>query len=55
MKLTVGRAKDDPEKAVLPALVYASEREGRVSVHMLALGWWDWSVSIRWHRKEQRL
>jgi hypothetical protein len=41
-----GRATSDPEKMVTPGLLYASKAEGGISVHLLALGWWDWHISF---------
>lgn len=51
MRFNVGRATDDPEKMVTPGIMYCSMSKDGVSVHMLAAGWWDWSVSVMWHRR----
>ncbi len=39
-------SNDDPERAVLPALIYAKRVDGDVSSQVLALGWWAWGFGI---------
>jgi len=41
-----GRHPGDGEKAVLPALVYVSGEDAAFKGFLIALGWWDWSVSV---------
>lgn len=51
MKLTCGRAKDDPEKAVLPALIFTAKTDGGISAYALSLGWWDFHITLLWSRR----
>lgn len=41
-----GSSRGDPEKAVLPALIYTSGRIAGAAGWSLALGWWHWYVGI---------
>lgn len=46
----IGRDKQEPEKALLPALIIINSKSfpefEHVSGYMFALGWWDWSVKF---------
>jgi hypothetical protein len=42
--IAYGRDKDDPQKALLPALIWT--RDDVLGGWDLALGWWDFSVRI---------
>lgn len=37
---------DDPERAVLPAIIYAKRNDGIASSQILAIGWWAWGIGI---------
>lgn len=46
-------APDDPEKLVLPGLVYCSPshpkfNEPRAGGFTLSLGWWHWCLRFKW-------
>lgn len=52
----IGRDKHEPEKAVLPAIIFVSshsypEFNGYVKGCMIAVGWWDWSIKIALYKK----
>lgn len=36
----------DPERAVLPTIIYAKRADGPATVQILALGWWAWGIGI---------
>jgi len=42
--ISYGRDRDDPEKAVLPAVIWTRDRT--LGGWCVTLGWWDWSVRI---------
>lgn len=53
----IGRTKEDPEKAVLPCIIFISVNHPEykeeinlsdfdVSGFGLSFGWWDWSIYI---------
>lgn len=44
--LAWGRDREEIEKAILPALIYAkdSKTSERWTGHAIALGWWDFSI-----------
>ncbi len=44
--LKAGRAKTDPEKLVTPGILYASARNDERTAHLVAVGWWDWHISL---------
>lgn len=54
IKLRAGRAPKDKEKAILPALIYMSDKQEFVHGIGVALGWWDWFLSVHfiWIRKD---
>ncbi len=42
VKVTTGRAKKDPEKAVLPALIFCKVVvKDLLTILYFTLGWWD--------------
>lgn len=51
-RITAGRASSDPEKCVLPAIIFATAEVKSTRACVVALGWWDWNVSFRfgWER-----
>jgi hypothetical protein len=48
MKVKCGRAKADPEKAVLPAIVWCKSQVEHVTGYAICLGWWDWYIAFTW-------
>lgn len=46
IKWRMGRNARDPEKAVLPALIYCNGSNEFARVYVIALGWWDWSIKV---------
>lgn len=51
IRLNVKRAKQDPEKCVLPTIVYINTNHSsfgdlRKNGFMLFIGWWDFSISF---------
>lgn len=51
MKVIASRSKDDPEKAVLPAMIWASKTAGGLAAYSLSVGWWDWHITLLWSRR----
>lgn len=51
MRVEFHRSTDDPEKLVLPGIVYCRKANDVHSVHVIALGWWDYHVSLFWNRR----
>jgi hypothetical protein len=45
-----GRAKSDPEKAVLPTIIFAEMVGVRAKVRAIAFGWWDFHITVLWSR-----
>lgn len=48
VRLIAGRAVGDPEKAVLPVIMWTSVGNGRAVACALSLGWWDFHVTVAW-------
>jgi hypothetical protein len=48
MRIKCGRAVNDPEKLVAPGILYASKSDATLTVHLIAIGWWDWHISFMW-------
>ena len=50
LAFNIGRDKQEPEKALLPALIIINSKAfpefEHISGFMLALGWWDWSIKF---------
>jgi len=51
IKFIARRAKEDPEKCVLPTIVFINTNhpafeKGRKKGFMLVFGWWDFSVKF---------
>ena len=51
IRLTISRDADDPEKLVLPSIVFISLNhpffaEDRTKGFMICIGWWDISVKF---------
>lgn len=40
------KTSDDPERAVLPTIIYAKRHNGIASVTIIAIGWWAWGIGI---------
>jgi hypothetical protein len=47
-RIRYGKARKDPEKAVLPALVYTSIGGDGITVRAISIGWWDSHVTLSW-------
>jgi hypothetical protein len=45
-RIKAGRAISDPEKLVTPGILYASKRGPDLTLRLVAVGWWDWHVSL---------
>lgn len=45
-RVKAGRAVEDPEKLVTPGILYVQKAGDGVTVHLLALGWWDWHITF---------
>lgn len=50
-KVSASRAVNDPEKAVLPAIIWTRVTGDNLTAYALSAGWWDWSVSLMWARR----
>lgn len=37
----------DKERAVLPTLIYAHDKNSHKKVSVLALGWWKWGIALK--------
>jgi len=37
---------EDPERAVLPTIIYAKRKAGMATSQVLAIGWWAWGIGI---------
>jgi hypothetical protein len=48
IRIRAGRSEADPEKAVLPALIWASKRDDVAAAYSMTFGWWDFYVGILW-------
>ena len=51
IRLTISRDADDPEKLVLPGIVFISTNHpyfetDRTPGFMICLGWWDFSIKF---------
>lgn len=55
MRIKCGRAVNDCEKMVTPGILYASKSDGSLSVHLIAIGWWDFHVSFMWSRGKPKI
>lgn len=53
-RVSAGKASSDPEKCVLPAIIYASNKSETNRVRVIAFGWWDWHVSFTFCGKRTR-
>lgn len=51
MKIRFGRARNDPEKAVLPALILTRAGDTQLRACALSIGWWDFHVTLMWSRR----
>lgn len=54
IKFRFDKNEGDPEKAVLPALIFISAQHPKYRKYnrtgfALALGWWHWSVALHIH------
>jgi hypothetical protein len=44
LRLFAGRATHDPEKMVLPGIIYVSKRDEVATAYALVFGWWDFHI-----------
>lgn len=51
MKVRFGRARHDPEKAVLPAIIWTRAGDHQLAAYALSFGWWDFHVTLMWSRR----
>jgi len=54
VKIVVARAKNDPEKMVLPGIIFTRKHGNGLSVYGLAAGWWDFHITLLWSRSHDR-
>ena len=47
-RVEAGRAKGDPEKLVTPGIIYCAKSDPRFTAGLIAIGWWDWHLSVLW-------
>ena len=47
MKISFTRSKSEPEKAIIPALIYFND----YGYGGFCLGWWDWSINLSFKKK----
>lgn len=40
------RDPEDPEKAVIPAIVYINIQKYDITSHVILFGWWDYSFGV---------
>lgn len=40
------RASKDPERAVLPTILYSRQNTGMASSTAIAIGWWAWGFGV---------
>lgn len=52
-KVSAGRYKSDPEKAVLPTIIYCSDTHNSRTGHVLAFGWWDFAIRFFFMREKK--
>jgi hypothetical protein len=55
MRIGCGRAVNDPEKLITPAILYASKSGDALTAHIIAIGWWDFHVTFMWSRDRHAL
>ena len=46
IRFMASRAVEDPEKMVLPGIIFATKKDEHAQVWVVAAGWWDWSVKV---------
>lgn len=46
VKLKWFNGEEDKERAILPTLMFNSDRVDHISVWCIAIGWWKWGVGI---------
>jgi hypothetical protein len=47
IKIEARRFKEDPEKQVLPGIIYCSGSEGNeIYAKWVGFGWWDWAITF---------
>lgn len=44
-------AKDDPEKLVIPGILWVKIKEDNAIARAIFIGWWHWSIGIIWGNK----
>lgn len=45
-RCTYGKARKDPEKMVLPGIIFSSNQGHGAKAFVIAAGWWDYHVSL---------
>lgn len=45
-KIRFANAKNDPEKLVLPGIIYVHKKEDDIRVYWFGIGWWHYSLNI---------
>jgi len=50
-RFSIGRNKEDVEKAVLPTIIYINTNHPKFTDlsrkgFIIAIGWWDWSIKF---------
>lgn len=46
LKYVNSKNTDDKERAVLPTLIYAADKNSIASSKAIAFGWWCWGVCV---------
>ena len=54
MRIVASRARNDPEKMVLPGIIFTTKSGPQLSVYGLAIGWWDFHITLLWSRRHDR-
>ena len=47
IRFSSGKASTDPEKLVTPGILFCQKTIGNTSGFIIAVGWWDYFVSVR--------
>lgn len=46
LRVRCARARNDPEKMVLPGVIFCGKGDDQLYVFVIAFGWWDYHVSF---------
>lgn len=52
MKVMFGNGATDPERAVLPTIMYICMKDELHQVRGISIGWWKWGIIITTKPKE---